>query len=48
MREKIVKEIYGSALGGHSGILASYQRLKRKVILLAKAERAHVQASEAM
>lgn len=32
VREKIVKEIQGSALGGHSGILASYQRLKRKVI----------------
>lgn len=29
LRDKIVREVHGSAIGGHSGILATYQRIKR-------------------
>jgi Integrase zinc binding domain len=28
-REKILHEIYGSGVGGHSGVLCTYQMLKK-------------------
>lgn len=28
IRRRLIEEIHGSATGGHSGILATYQRLK--------------------
>ena len=29
-RQKIMQELHGSSLGGHSGITATYQRIKRQ------------------